>query len=143
MLLLEHRVLPLQCLQSLHLAGGRYLHRCGQRYAAPQHAVARFLPPPRQHERVDLQGVGHGLHFDAWQLTELHRLELELQTVPPDFRSTGSRHGHLPLGGSVYFIEARSAVGCRRWVRQQRDRLRAELGRRSAITRTSLARASA
>jgi predicted RNase H-like HicB family nuclease len=59
---------------------------------------------------VNLQCVGHSLHLDAWQLTELHRLELELQAVLPHFRSTRSRHRTPPLGGSVYSIEARSGV---------------------------------
>jgi hypothetical protein len=62
---------------------------------------------------MNLQSIGDRLHFDALQLTELHRLELELQAVPLNFPR--ARSGHLTppaLGGSVYFIEGRSAVRC-------------------------------
>ena len=46
---------------------------------------------------MNFQGVGHGLHLHAPQLTELHRLELELQVVLTDFKRTHTtRHGHLP-----------------------------------------------
>jgi hypothetical protein len=85
------------------------------RDATAEDAVARFFPPPRQHEGVNFQRVGHGLHFDALQLTELDRLKFELETVSLDFlRTHTTGHGHLlVLGGSVYFIEGRSSI--RRW----------------------------
>jgi len=75
-----------------------------------QDAVPSFLPPPRQHERMDLEHLGNGLHLDAFQLAESHRLELELQTVSTDFRGTSSGRRTPPLGGSIYFIEGRSTV---------------------------------
>ncbi len=34
---------------------------------------------------MNLKGVGHSLNLDALQLTEFHRLELELQAIPLDF----------------------------------------------------------
>ena len=62
---------------------------------------------------MNLERVGYGLDLYALQLTQFHSLEFELQAVPTDFHWThATRHGHLPaLGGSVYFIEGRSAVG--------------------------------
>jgi hypothetical protein len=50
----------------------------------PQHPVPCFLPPFRQHEGVNVQRVRHGLNFNSWFLTQPHRGEFELQTVPVD-----------------------------------------------------------
>src|SRR5438132_1022830 len=110
MLLLEQRVRPLQRLIALHRPSWGRPRRPRQRNPPAQDAVARFLPPPRQHERMNLQGVSHGLDLHALQLAQFHRLELEFQTVLTDFHWTDATgHGHLlALGGSVYFIEGRS-----------------------------------
>src|SRR4029434_860985 len=102
--LLQSLVLP-------HLMRRRSSQTFRDRGPSPQDAVPGFLPPPRQHERVNLKRLGHGPHLDAFQLAESYRLELELQTVSPDFRGASSGHRTPPLGGSVYFIEGGSAVG--------------------------------
>ena len=55
----------LQYLKALHFPRRRRLrHGRRQGYAATEHALARFLPPSGQHERMNLEGVGDGLHLD-------------------------------------------------------------------------------
>ena len=64
--------------------------------------------------------VGRGLLLDALQLTQYHRLALELQAVTMNFPGTGSSHRHrLWLGESVYFFEGGSRVGCMPWLAAQ------------------------
>lgn len=58
----EHRVLPLEPLQPPDLARAppvAYTPRC----PAPEGPLACFLPPPRQHEGMNLQGIGHCLYL--------------------------------------------------------------------------------
>jgi hypothetical protein len=64
MLLLQQRVRTLKRLQALELSHLGWLHR---RFPTrpSELAVAHFFAPPRQHERMNIQGVGHGLHLDA------------------------------------------------------------------------------
>src|SRR5688572_366699 len=108
MLLLQQRVRPLKRLQALELPHLRWLHR-GYPTRPPKIAVAHFFAPPRQHEGMNIQGVGHRLDLDALQLTQFHRLALELQAVTMHFPWTGSSHRHLLLlGESVYFFEGGS-----------------------------------
>ena len=96
MLLLEHRVFRCSaCNRFTWLAGGT-VTAFGNATRPRKYAVARFLPPPRQHERVNLQRVGHRLHLDARQLTELHSLEFELQAVLTDFHRTQRRGIQTP-----------------------------------------------
>lgn len=96
MLLLEQGVRPLQGLEAFHLTRSRRLDRFRHRDAPAEDAVLGLFPPPRQHERVDLQGVGDGLDLHAFQLTEFDRLEFELQAVLSDLRRPETtRHGHL------------------------------------------------
>ena len=65
------RVRTFKRLQALDTApaSSAWLHR-----ALPQAALEdcrrAFLAPPRQHEGMDIQSVGHGLHFDAIELTQ-------------------------------------------------------------------------
>ena len=84
MLLLQQRVRTLKRLQALELPHFRWLHR-GYPKQPPKIAVAHFFPPPRQHEGMNIQGVGHRLDLDALQLTQFHRLALELQAVTMHF----------------------------------------------------------
>src|SRR5580765_1589643 len=103
MLLLQQRVRTLKRLQALELPHLRWLYR--RHPTRPSKiAVAHLLAPPRQHEGMNIQGVGHGLHFDALELTQFHRLALEFQAVTMNSPGTGSSHRHLLwLGESVYF----------------------------------------
>jgi len=110
MLLLKQRMDPLQGLVAPDLMRRRSLEAFRDRGPSPQYAVSSFLSPPRQHERVNLEGVSHCAHFDALQLTELNSFELGLQTVPLNPTWAGSSHQTPPLGGSVYFIEGGSAA---------------------------------
>ena len=57
-------------------------------------ASAHLAAPLRQHERVDLERLGNVLHPHPIQLRQLHRLELELRAVAPQFARTLDR-GHL------------------------------------------------
>jgi hypothetical protein len=69
----------LERLKAPHLPGGRgLLDRLRHRHPSAQHAIPRFLSPPGQHEGMDLERLGDGLHFNTLQPTELHRLEFEL-----------------------------------------------------------------
>jgi len=63
MLGLEHRMFPLEGLQPLDLTytAGVDLNSFG---SPAQKTLAGFLPPARQHEGMDIQGLGHGLHLD-------------------------------------------------------------------------------
>ena len=79
---------PVQYLEPLHVARRRSLERRRHHHAPAEHPVARFFPPPRQHERMNLEGVRHGLHLDALQLTQFHGLALELQAVLSNLHGT-------------------------------------------------------
>ena len=79
MLLLEERVRVLKRLQLFDLPDGSR-RRCWST-APPQDSVARILPPLRQHERVDLERRGNGLHLHPRLLTEPDRGQLELVGV--------------------------------------------------------------
>lgn len=77
-----NRVLALQASQlpdfPLRAGVGRYRH------THLDQTLAHLLAPFRQHERVNLQGVGDVLNQHAINLGELDRLELELGGVLPD-----------------------------------------------------------
>jgi hypothetical protein len=57
-------MLSFKGLQLLELARGtrRQLHASRP---TPEHAVAYLLAPARQHERVNVEGIGDGLHLDT------------------------------------------------------------------------------
>src|SRR5438093_11937229 len=78
----------------------------------PQAALTELFPPPRQHERVNIERFRDGLDGDPWPPTQLDRGAFELLAVLTDFyRTDATGHRHLlALGGSVYFIEGGSAV---------------------------------
>jgi len=63
-LFLQQRVLTLQRLELFELARRSRGHHHPPR-SAPEHAVSHFLSPARQHEGMDVEGVGDRLHFDS------------------------------------------------------------------------------
>src|SRR6266568_821651 len=69
-----------------------------RRSALPsQTPLTHGLPPPRQHERVNVERRGDRLHLHATLSTQAHSGELELRTVFLNLLRTGSWHRHLPL----------------------------------------------
>lgn len=46
---------------------------------------------------MNIEGARHRLDFDALELTELHRFQLELQAMAVDFFGTCSRHQTPPV----------------------------------------------
>ena len=76
MLLFEQRVGALERLIPLHRPRRRDLHRLWQRHATAQHAIAGFLSPARQHERMNLEGVRDGPHFYAFNWLSVTALSL-------------------------------------------------------------------
>src|SRR5262245_49537052 len=86
----------LELLKLLDRVRRRYLHRLCHRDAATEDAITRFLPPPREHKGMNLEGLGDGLDLDAFQLTGLDPLQLELHAVTTDFPRAGSRHPTPP-----------------------------------------------
>src|SRR5574341_1737457 len=94
MLLAEHRVLALERLQPLDLASRT---RVDPPRSPPQHPLARLFPPPREHERMDIQSVGHRLHLHPGHTAELHRRQLEVHTVAVNLlRASRSAHSTPP-----------------------------------------------
>src|SRR3989442_13528855 len=67
---------------------------------------AHFLPPPRQHERMNVERGGHRLHLHTTLPTEAHRGQLELGAV----RMLDQHSGwpSLPLSGAVGALNAAS-----------------------------------
>src|SRR6266853_4068336 len=103
MLLLQERMGALEGLEPADLSRRGQLHRPPLPAEDP---VAHCLPPPRQHERVNVERRGHRLHLHPALPAEAHRGELELRTVFLDLLRTGAWHRHSRwLGGSVYKIE--------------------------------------
>ncbi len=80
MLLAEHRVLPLKRLEPLDLPGPPPFHDASS-CSALEDPVPHFLPPPGQHEGVDVQRVGDRLHLHTRHAAELHRRQLELGAI--------------------------------------------------------------
>ena len=81
MLLLEERMLALECLESRQLA--RRPDRRRFRSTAVQAPLARVLPPLREHERVDRERGRDRLNVNAGFLTQPDGGELELIAVAP------------------------------------------------------------
>ena len=79
MLLLQLGVLTLKRLKLGDLARGSPWW-CFRSFPSDQ-SVAHVLPPLGQHERMDLQHSGDGLHLNPRLLTQSHRGQLELVTV--------------------------------------------------------------
>src|SRR6266571_1596715 len=103
MLLLQERMRALERLEPTDLPRRGHLHRPPLPAEDPG---AHFLPPPRQHERMNVERGGHRLHLHTTLPTEAHRGQLELGAVFLDFLRPCARHRHLPLlGGSVYKSE--------------------------------------
>src|SRR5256886_7321953 len=72
----------LERLEATDLACWGHLH--GRCPAPAQHSVAHGLPPPRQHERMNVEGRGHRLHLHPPLTTqprsEEHTSELQSQS---------------------------------------------------------------
>src|SRR6266568_1370382 len=122
MLLLQKRMGALERLEPSDLPWRGHLHR----HPLPaQDPIAHGLPPPRQHERMNVERCGHRLHLHPALPAEAHRGQLELRTVFLDLLRTCAWHRHLPLlGGSVYEIEGASPVSFKRLLGGQHMGLR-------------------
>jgi len=73
----------LQLLEPLDLALTWSFASTGFRLEAPRSeaSLSELFPPAGEHERVDVERIGHGLHLDPRPMTELHRRPLELDSV--------------------------------------------------------------
>src|SRR5574341_143675 len=80
MLLAEHRVLPLERLQPLDLPAAPPFNDPPPG-SALEDPVPRFFSPARQHEGMDIQGIGYRLHLHPRHPAELHRRQLEVHAV--------------------------------------------------------------
>ena len=81
MLLLQQRMGLLERLELRDLARGTWWR--ARRRPPADEALPHILPPLRQHERMDLQRSGDGLHLQPRLLTEPDRRELKLVAVLP------------------------------------------------------------
>lgn len=69
-------------------------------------ALPDLAPPLREHERVDVEGVGDILYLDIGLLAEADGLQFEVELVPADFRWTccsSHRDTFFRLGLDVHF----------------------------------------
>src|SRR5919197_2305860 len=80
MLLLQQRVLTLEDLQPLDLAR-RPRRTVDSLHSAPEVPVTGLLPPAREHEGMDVQGIGDRLHLHPRHAAQLHGHQLELNNV--------------------------------------------------------------
>ena len=97
MLLFEERMRPQEGLKSFHLSRRWRLDPLCQRDATTEHSVPNLFPPARERERVNLESVSDRLNLDSFQLTQLHRLELELQAVALHLLGARPRHETPPI----------------------------------------------
>src|SRR2546422_11438278 len=95
MLLLQEGMGALERLESADLS--RWWQLYCRRPPSAQHSVAHLLPPPRQHERMNVECRGDRLHLHPPLTTQPHRREFELRTVFLNSLRTGTRHIHLRL----------------------------------------------
>src|SRR6266571_8849860 len=95
MLLLQERMRALELLQPADLAWRGHVDRGPA--LPPQPPLTHGLPPPREHERVNVERGGDRLDLHPPLPTQPHRGELELRTVFLNLLRTGSWHRHLPL----------------------------------------------
>src|SRR6266581_2250838 len=103
----------LELLQPADLAWRRHVDRGSA--LPPQPPLAHRLPPPREHERVNVERGGNRLDLHPTLPTQPHGGELELRTVFLNLLRTCAWHRHLPLlGGSVYKSEGGFPVSFRR-----------------------------
>ena len=103
MLLLEQCVTLLELGELPKLHGELTIELDLGRLAA-QDAVAHLLAPAREHERVDVQGLGDLLDLDPGKLAQANRAELELETVamnPRELLGTGHSDTSIALGRGV------------------------------------------
>src|SRR5213595_909413 len=105
----------LELLQPADLAWRRHVDR--RPALPPQPPLAHRLPPPREHERVNVERGGDRLHLHPALSTQPHGGELELRTVFLNLLRTRSWHRHLRwLGGSVYKSEGGFPASFKRWL---------------------------
>jgi len=90
MLLFEFRILPLERLQLRDLAS--WARRRCFRWSSAESTVFQVLPPLREHEGVNLECGGDGLHLNPRLLTQANGCELKLVAVSVDLPWTGSWH---------------------------------------------------
>jgi hypothetical protein len=94
-LFLQQRVLALKRLELLELPrrsrGDVYPSR-----TAPEDAVAHFLAPARQHERMDVEGIGDGLHLDPRHVAQLHGRQFEFNAVAMNLLGPWLAHATPP-----------------------------------------------
>src|SRR5207247_11413243 len=93
--LLQERMRTLELLQPADLAWRRHVDRGPA--LPPQPPLAHRLPPPREHERVNVERGGDRLHLHPALSTQPHGGELELRTVFLNLLRTRSWPRHLPL----------------------------------------------
>src|SRR5215470_3211468 len=91
MLFLEQRVIAFESLQSLELAR-RSRWQVPTPYPPRDLSVLEIRPPPREHEGMDVEGVGHGLDLDPRHMAELHSRQLELGAVAMDLPQAWLAH---------------------------------------------------
>src|SRR5256885_1324559 len=84
----------LELLQPTDLARRRHVDR--RPMLPPQLPLAHLLPPPREHERVNVEGRGNRLHLYPALPTQPHGGELELRTVFLNLLRTRPGHSTLP-----------------------------------------------
>src|SRR5437016_1779340 len=63
---------------------------------ALEHAVAHFLSPARQHEGMDVEGVGHRLNLDSRHVAELHSRQFEFNAVAMNLLEAWLAHSTSP-----------------------------------------------
>src|SRR4249919_3588324 len=99
MLLLELLMRALQGLQSPNLALEPSF-RCPflRRRRAREPPFAEFLPPPRQHERVNIQRFSDRLDLNPRSPTQEHRGALERHPVLTRLLRAGSGHRDTSCG---------------------------------------------
>ena len=103
MLLLEQCVAALQFGELPQLHGEAAIELDLGRLAA-QDAFAHLLAPAREHERMDVQGLGDLLDLDAGELAQANGAELELKTVavnPRQLLGSGHSDTSIALGRGV------------------------------------------
>src|SRR5437588_887838 len=86
----------LELLQPADLAWRCYMDRGPA--LSPQLPLAHRLPPPREHERVNVERGGHRLDLHPTLPTQPDGGGLELHTVFLNLLRTRSWHRHLPQG---------------------------------------------
>jgi hypothetical protein len=94
-LLLEHRVFAVEDLELLDLARRSRGEGHGSGSTSDD-AVAHLFAPPRQHEGMDVESIGHGLNLHARHAAQLHRRQLEFNAVAMHLSEAWLAHATPP-----------------------------------------------